>query len=407
MRRVGWVIAAVLLGTVVIGGGVVTAVRVNAAPPPPVLHLDVPPTYVPVPGPPTPVHQPPQGSLALQGLGHDIALLDADTPHPIASVAKVMTAYQVVQVHPLADQFDEGQVLTMTDVDVQDWHDTVRKDGSSLPVAAGERLTEKQLLLGLLLPSANNFADTLGRWVSGSVDGFVSDLNTAANQLGMTHTHFADPSGFSPQTVASASDLVILGKKVLQIRALAAIVATQHAQLPDGTQLDNLDNLLGSEPGWLGIKTGSTPEAGGCLLFAAKQQVGSGNLTLVGAVLGQTDLPAALDAARTAVETGFEGYGVVHIADVPAISGTVTTRWADTSAVHISTAGVDTGGVPVRMGTVLRLTVATAPLAAREPMNHTVATIAGYDGDTRRFEWAVVLDRDIPLPSAMWMLFKN
>jgi serine-type D-Ala-D-Ala carboxypeptidase (penicillin-binding protein 5/6) len=407
MRRVGWVIAAVLLATVVIGGGVVTAVRVNAAPPPPVLHLDVPATYVPVPGPPVPVHQPPQGSLALQGLGHDIALLDADTPHPIASVAKVMTAYRVLQVDPLADQFDEGPVLTMTDVDVQDWHDTVRKDGSSLPVAVGERLTEKQLLLGLLLPSANNFADTLGRWVSGSVDGFVSDLNAAASQLGMTHTHFADPSGFSPQTVASASDLVILGKKVLEVPALAAIVATQHAKLPDGTALDNLDTLLGSEPGWLGIKTGSTPEAGGCLLFAARQQVGTGDLTLVGAVLGQTDLAAALDAAKTAVETGFQGYGVVHMGDVPTISGTVTTRWGDTSAVHISTAGDATGGVAVRMGTVLRLTVRTTPLAARESANYTLAVIAGYDGDTRRFDWAVILDRSIELPSAMWMLFKN
>jgi len=408
MRRVGWVIAAVLLATVVIGGGVVTAVRVNAAAPTPVLHLDVPPTYVPVPGPPVPVHQPPQGSLALQGLGHDIALLDADTPHPIASVAKVMTAYRVLQVHPLADQFDEGPVLTMTDVDVQDYLATKAEDGSYLAVASGEKLTERQLLLGLLLPSANNVADTLGRWVSGSVDGFVSDLNVAANQLGMTHTHFADPSGFSPQTVASASDLVILGKKALQVPALAAIVATQKAKLPDSPDdLKNLDTLLGSEPGWLGIKTGSTPEAGGCLLFAAKQKVGDGDLTLVGAVLGQTDLNAALDAAKTAVETGFQGFGVVHIADVPTISGTVTTRWGDTSAVHISTSGIDTGGVPVRMGTVLRLTVRTTPLAARESANHTVAFIAGYDGDTQRFDWAVILDRSIELPSAMWMLFKN
>ncbi len=326
MRRKGWVIAAGLVSAVMIGGGVVTAVRVTAAPPLPAMRLDVPATYIPVPGPPVPVHQPPQGSLALQGDGRDIALLDADTPHPIASVAKAMTAYAVLQAHPLADRFDEGSVLTMTAADVQDYRATLAESGSSLPVSAGERLTERQLLLGLLLPSANNFADTLGRWVAGSVEQFVATLNSTAQQLGMTHTHFADPSGFSSDTVSSASDLVILGKKVLTVPALVALVSTQQAQLPDGTVLDNLDTLLASQPGWLGIKTGWTPDAGGCLLFAARRQVGAGMITMVGAVLGQTDLHAALDAATTAVDTGFQGYGVVHFTDTPGISGEVTTR---------------------------------------------------------------------------------
>lgn len=407
MKRVGWVIAATMLSVVVVGGGVVTAVRVSAAPPLPTMQLSVPATFVPVPGPPVPVRQPPQGALALQGLGHDIALLDADTPRPIASVAKVMTAYFTLQVHPLNDQLDEGPVLTMTADDVQDWLDTQRKNGSNIQVSAGEKLTERQLLLGLMLPSANNFADTLARWVSGSIDHFVSDLNRVAGQIGMAHTHFADPSGYSPDTVASASDLVILGKKALEIPALAAIVRTQEAKLPNGQTLDNLDALLATEPGWLGIKTGSTDQAGGCLLFAAQQQVGTGMLTLVGAVLGQTDLQAAFDAARTAVETGFQGYGVLHLTDVPTISGSVTTRWGDTSLVRISSEGGGDAGVPVRMGTVLRLSVWTPPLAAREPAGHVVAMIRGYDGDVQRIEWPVLLVRNINLPSAMWMLFSN
>lgn len=408
MRRTTRVISAGLLAAVISGGGIVTAVRVTAAPPPPVLRLDVPATYIPVPGPPVPVHQPPQGSLALQGLGHDIALLDADTPHPIASVAKAMTAYAVLRAHPLADRFDEGPVLTMTDADVQDYRRVLAEDGSSLPVTAGERLTERQLLLGLLLPSANNFADTLGRWVAGSIDQFVVELNSTAQRLGMVHTHFADPSGFKSTTVASASDLVILGKKVLDVPALAALVVTQRAQLPDGTVLDNLDTLLGSETGWLGIKTGSTPDAGGCLLFAARRQVGAGMITLVGAVLGQTDLHAALDAARTAVDTGFAGYGVVRLGDPPTISGEVTTRWGYASGVHVSTtAGDGGGGTPVRMGTVLQLSVHLEPLEAQMASEREVAYVVGSDGAGARLRWAVVLDQGIPRPSAMWMLFKN
>lgn len=406
MSRKGWVITAGLLAGVMIGGGLVTAERVNAAPPLPRLDLGVPATYVPVTGPPVPVHQPPQGSLALQGMGHDIALLDADAPHPIASVAKAMTAYAVVQAHPLVDSVDEGPQLTMTDADVADYHAVLAENGSSLPVTAGERLTERQLLLGLLLPSANNFADTLGRWVSGSVDGFVATLNATAAQLGMAHTHFADPSGFSPRTVSSASDLVILGRKVLAVPALAALVATRHAQLPDGTALDNLDTLLGTEPGWLGIKTGNTPEAGGCLLFAAQRQVGVSTVTLVGAVLGQTDLHAALDAAKTAVDSGFDGYAAVTADDQPAISGMVTARWGARSGLHVVAGSL---GFAVRMGTVLQLSVQTLRLSAHMPAEQRVAVISGSDGDnpSSRFRWTVNLDRDIPLPSAGWLLFDN
>lgn len=397
-------IAAALAGAVVVGGGIATVVRVSAAPPPPALSLTVPTTFVPVPGPPPPVHQPPQGSLALQGLGRDIALLDADTPRPIASVAKAMTAYVVLQAHPLADRLDEGPVLTLTEADVADYRAVFAAGGSSLPVALGERLTERQMLLGLLLPSANNFADTLGRWVSGSVGQFVARLNSEAAALGMSHTHFADANGFSDQTVASASDLVVLGRKVLEVPALAALVATQHATLPDGTQLDNLDTLLATEPGWLGIKTGNTDAAGGCLLFAARRPVGSSTVTLVGAVLGQTDLHAALDAAKTAVDTGFMGYAAWSGDDAPGASGMVTTRWGESSAVHVAPNG---GDVPVRMGTALHVTSSPRPLATRMLPGNVVASLSVSDGTAVSLTWLVRLDGEIAPPSFWWMLFQS
>jgi D-alanyl-D-alanine carboxypeptidase (penicillin-binding protein 5/6) len=405
MRHPGRVIAAGLLGAILVGGTTVSLLRINATPPAPSLQLDVARTYTPIPGPPVSVHQPPRGALALQGDGRDIALLDADTARPIASVAKVMTALQTLRAHPLKDQLDEGPLLTMTDVDVADYQATVRNDGSSLPVVAGEKLTERQLLLGLLLPSANNFADTLGRWVAGSVDAFVAQLNTAAQQMGMVHTHFVDPHGFSPDTVASASDLVLLGRAVLDSAPLSALVATQHAKLPDGTQLDNLDSLLGSVPGWLGIKTGSTPQAGGCLLFAARRDVGGGPVTMVGAVLDQTDLAAALDAAHTAVESGFQGYGVVTQDQPPPLTGQVTTRWGTTTSVHVATGGQV--AVPLRMGSVVQLSAVTRPVASGAAVRTTVATVVGTVDGVARFHWTVVLDSGVPPPDWAWMLLHN
>src|SRR5207302_1877705 len=110
--------------------------------------------------------------------------------------------------------------------------------------------------------------------------------------LGMRQTHFADPSGFDPATVSTAADLVRLGRAVLAVPALADIVATRQATLPDGTQLRNLDTLLDTEPGWLGIKTGDSDAAGGCLLFAARRPPSGSSgppVEVVGAVLGQPD----------------------------------------------------------------------------------------------------------------------
>jgi len=404
MRHRGRVIAASLLGAVVVAGGTASALRITATPPAPVVRVSVPSSYVPVPGKPTPVQQPPQGALALQGDGKDIALLDADTPRPIASVAKTMTALEVLRAHPLQDKLDEGPVLTMTDVDVADYKDTIRKDGSSLPVVAGERLTERQMLLGLLLPSANNFADTLGRWVSGSVPAFVDQLNASAQRLGMVHSHFADPSGFDVATVASASDLVLLGKAVLDSAPLSALVATQEAKLPDGSDLVNLDSLLGAVPGWLGIKTGSTPQAGGCLLFAARRDIGaSAPVTMVGAVLGQTDLHAALDAARTAVETGYRGFDVIHPSAAPIVNGDVTTAWETVTGVHVR-AGSSSGGIAVRVGTVVQLTTHVSGTAAGAAADSNVALIDGAVDGHAGLHWTVVLDSVVPRPSAWWML---
>jgi D-alanyl-D-alanine carboxypeptidase (penicillin-binding protein 5/6) len=389
-------------GALVVTGATVSALRVTATPPAPAVRVEAPLSIMPLPGPPKPVLQPPQGSIAVQGNGADIALLDADRARPIASVAKAMTALVVLRAHPLADALDEGPVLTMTAVDVQDWKDTVARDGSSLPVSLGQRLTERQLLLGVLLPSANNFADTLGRWTSGSLDAFVALLNQAAQQMGMARTHFADPSGYSPETVSSAADLVLLGRAVLEIPALAALVATQEAHLPDGTLLQNLDALLGTVPGWLGIKTGSTPQAGGCLLFAARRDLGNGaTVTLVGAVLAQTDLHAALDAARSAVETGFEGYGVIQANQPLDVRGSVTARWGAQSLVRAEP--IAGKAFVVRVGTPVHLVTRVVGVQPDAVAGTRVATVEGsVDGAATKLQWAVVLDNDIPGPSVWW-----
>ena len=94
-------------------------------------------------------------------------------PAPIASIAKVMTAYIVLRDHPLASA-EDGPAITVTAADVADTDRRSRQQESIVPVEAGERLTERQALQALLLPSANNVAALLARWDAGSVEAFVA-----------------------------------------------------------------------------------------------------------------------------------------------------------------------------------------------------------------------------------------
>jgi D-alanyl-D-alanine carboxypeptidase (penicillin-binding protein 5/6) len=124
---------------------------------------------------------------------------------PIASVAKVMTAYHVLRDHPL-QLGQDGPTIRLTDAGVADTDRRAAQDESVVPIAAGEQLTELQALQALQAPSANNIAAVLARWDAGSVDKFIARMNAAARSLGMTDTRYTDPSGYDDTTVSTAVD---------------------------------------------------------------------------------------------------------------------------------------------------------------------------------------------------------
>ena len=204
---------------------------------------------------------------------------------PIASVAKVMTAYLVLRDHPL-QLGQDGPTITLNDADVAD---TVRRAGqgeSVVPIAAGEQLTERQALQALLLPSANNIAAVLARWDAGSVEGFVDRMNATARSLGMTDTRYTDPSGYDDATVSTAADQVRIVERAMRLPVFASIVATPSATLPVAGTVHNTNTLLGHD-GFVGVKTGSTNAAGGCFAFQAIRWIDGKLMTITGVVLGQ------------------------------------------------------------------------------------------------------------------------
>jgi serine-type D-Ala-D-Ala carboxypeptidase (penicillin-binding protein 5/6) len=221
----------------------------------------------------------------------------------IASLAKVMTAYLVLRDHPIRPS-EDGPTITLTDADVADTDRRRGQQESVVPIATGERLTERQALQALLLPSANNIAAALARWDAGSADRFVARMNATTQLLGMTHTRYTDPSGYDEATVSTAVDQVRLVDRAMRLPVFASLVATPSATLPVAGTVHNTNALLGHN-GFVGVKTGSTAAAGGCFAFRAIRWIDGKRTTITGVVLGQpghNQIAAGLAAADAMVE---------------------------------------------------------------------------------------------------------
>jgi D-alanyl-D-alanine carboxypeptidase (penicillin-binding protein 5/6) len=227
---------------------------------------------------------------------------------PIASVAKVMTAYLVLRDHPLR-RGQAGPTIVLTPADVADTDRRRGQDESVVSISAGEQLTERQALEALLLPSANNIAAVLARWDAGSEARFVKRMNATARALGMNHTRYTDPSGYDHATVSTAADQVRVVDGAMHLPAFAHIVATTSATLPVAGTVHNTNTLLG-HGGFVGVKTGSTAAAGGCFAFRAVRRIKGRRTAITGVVLGQPgdDKIAAGLVAAVSIVDGVSGY---------------------------------------------------------------------------------------------------
>ncbi len=256
--------------------------------------------YVRLPGGSPALAWPREGQAAVQVEGIDgVAHSGALTPAPIASVAKIMTAYLILREHPLAPG-QAGFVVKITPAEVSEQVRRVALGESTVNVRAGERITERQALQALLLPSANNVAALLAVHDAGTLAAFVARMNATARALGMSSTTYTDPSGFNARTVSTAADQLRLARAAMGDAAFAAIVAEPSAVLPVAGRVLNINGLVGTD-GYVGVKTGSDAAAGGCLVFAKGLAVGGRRLMVLGVVLGQRHgglIEAALASAR-------------------------------------------------------------------------------------------------------------
>ncbi len=178
---------------------------------------------------------------------------DSNIPYPIASTTKIMTALVA------SEYFLPDSVLTVGE--------SANMPGSRVGLNYDENLSFRSLLYGMLLNSGNDAAYAIAENFPGRIFGFVSAMNKKALQLNLRNTHFDNPAGFdSRNQFSSAEDLAKITEEALKNSQLAIIFATEKTNIVSLNkkythQLVNLNKLLSSVSGVLGIKTGTTEGA--------------------------------------------------------------------------------------------------------------------------------------------------
>lgn len=232
---------------------------------------------------------------------------------PIASMAKVITALAIMEKRPF-EPGQEGQTITITKEDIDSMVAYISEEGSVQPLLVGTKLTQYQAMQRMLIASDNNMADILVERIFGSREAYVSYANDMLRRMKQSQTVVDDASGFSPQTVSTPSDMVALGIAALKNPVIAEIVAQPQAQiLGDRYPIYKNTNELLGEDGVIGIKTGITREAGGCLLFAARFTTKDGKeKTIVGVVMGSGDAASRFNESRELLASARQSFGLAE-----------------------------------------------------------------------------------------------
>ncbi|MGY0017838.1 D-alanyl-D-alanine carboxypeptidase [Streptomyces sp. YJ-C3] len=230
-----------------------------------------------------------QAAMDVNGIG-TFGTYGDQKPVPIASIAKVMTVYLILRDHPLKTG-EKGPKIPV-DAAAQKHYETGKAENESVvKVSEGQQISEYEALQAVMLPSANNVAKLLARWDTGksSEDEFVAKMNKTAKELGMSNTHYTDPSGLDKTTVSTAQDLVKLGRAAMENPVFKEISRQPSYVDLNGDKQNNFFGLVPTVA--IGIKTGTTTAAGGNILFAAEKTVDGKKQTIIGAALGQYGKP--------------------------------------------------------------------------------------------------------------------
>ena len=334
------------------------------------------------------------GTAAVSVAGVSGVVESAPTPESIASITKLVTALVVLDQLPLAVG-EPGPSYRFTGNDRSAYWGYRSRGESALDVPVGGSLSEYQMLEGMLIGSANNYADRLAGnlWPSDAV--YASAANSWLAAHGVPGVTVVEPTGMDSDNTASAGALIPLARKALENPVIAEIVAKQSVELPGAGTVENTNELL-ADPGVIGLKTGTLDAWN--LLSAKDVAVGETSVRLYASVLGQPDDDARLAASR-ALYTQLEA----ELQPRPSVTagttaGIVETEWGDTADV------VTSGDASVILWNGGAGTVSTTYSLGDSRDSGDVVGSLSVDGPLNDATVELRLQGDIQEPSAWWRL---
>ena len=232
---------------------------------------------------------PPEGQFAIANLVDGIEVdYENEDLAPMASLTKLVTALAVLEKSPLSPG-EQGDIITLSAQDEQYYRDYIAIEGTVTAVTAGLQMSQYEALQTMLLASSNNMSDTIVDYYFDSKEEYLEYANNLLKDMGLTYTEVADTTGFSPQSVSTPSELLVIGEKALENQIIAEIVAQPEATVSVAGEIPNYNALI-DLPFVTGLKPGLTDEAGYCLLFSMDIPDSNGEIvTAIAVVMGLRD----------------------------------------------------------------------------------------------------------------------
>ena len=283
-------------------------------------------SVTPAAAPAAAIHWPAAGSAAVSVRGIPGSPASTSAAAPIASITKLVTALTVLDQMPL-QVGQQGPLFHFTYADHREYVQYTWRNESALDVPVGGTLSEYQLLQGMLIGSASNYAARLAGnlWPTDAV--FANAANTWLQQHGVSGITVVDPTGFEYGNVATPAGLMALAQKALENPVIAQIVGMASVDLPGAGHVVNTNELL-SDAGVIGVKTGTLD---GYDLLAAKQvKIGSTTVTMYATTLRQPDDKTRWASTRALFAQLESELQLRPSVTAGTVAGEVTTRWGET-----------------------------------------------------------------------------
>lgn len=254
--------------------------------------------------------------------GEFLLLRNADKKLSMASTTKIMTSLLALEAA------EPEREITVT-------KEMVSVEGTSMGLQAGDSVSLRELVFGMLLQSGNDAANTVATVLGGGAEGFAKMMNERAEKIGMTNTNFVTASGLDDEEhYSTARDMALLAAECMKNPEFVSICSKKTARLtygnpPYARTLTNHNRLLWSYPDAIGVKTGFTKKSGRCLVSAARRN----GITLIAVTL---NAPDDWSDHKAMLDYGFS-----------ACKSSLLT--CDLSQMKLKICGSDKGFVPVRL----------------------------------------------------------